>query len=264
MPAEMQAGGIAAPIRAATGRGVMTDPTMISTARVRELFDAKPKTWSAKYGPGGRLTDRLTQLVTAVEEQTKTRTRVLDLGCGTGELAMCLAAANWHVIGCDISKEMLDRAAQADKTHTVEWTRLDPSWHRLPFPDGTFGAIVASSVLEYLDDPAAVLRESARVLQPGGALLCTVPDLCHPVRWLEWLAGMAARGPGAKALGHHWPRLGSYVTYLQISRQRHSFRWWKETAARAGLRPCPASTVPADHAPLRLLGFAKPTSQDAS
>lgn len=242
----------------------MTEPTATSTAQVRKLFDAKAPTWSAKYAPGGRLTGRLAQLAAAVEEQTGTGTRVLDLGCGTGDLALCLAAAKRRVTGCDISMEMLDHAAQADKAQAVKWTRLDPSWQTLPFRDRTFGAIVASSILEYLDDPVHVLRECARVLQPGGMLLCTVPDLRHPVRWLECLAAVVARGPLGEALGHRRPRLGSYVTYLRISRQRHSSRWWRAAASRADLRPSPGPAVAAERAPLRLHGFVKPSSTGPS
>jgi 2-polyprenyl-3-methyl-5-hydroxy-6-metoxy-1,4-benzoquinol methylase len=238
----------------------MTERTATSAAQVRKLFDAKAATWSAKYAPGGRLTGRLAQFLTVVEERTETGARVLDLGCGTGDLALSLAAANRRVTGCDISVEMVDRAAQADEAQAVEWTRLDPSWQMLPFRDGAFSAIVASSVLEYLDDPASVLRECARILQPGGMLLCSVPDLRHPTRWLEYITAVVTRGLLGQALGHRGPRLGSYVTYLRISRQRHSSRWWRTTAACADLRPSPASAVTARRAPLLLLDFVKPKS----
>ena len=81
--------------------------------------------------------------------------------------------------------------------------------------------MVASSVLEYVSSPAVVLAECARVLRPGGVMLCTVPDLTHPVRWLEGLARLAALVPAVRSAGQRWPRLGRYLTYLTISRQRH-------------------------------------------
>jgi ubiquinone/menaquinone biosynthesis C-methylase UbiE len=241
-------------------RSAVNDETASSTAQVRQLFDAKAQTWSAKYAPGGRLTGRLARLAAAVEEQTRAGTRVLDLGCGTGDLAVCLAAANRRVTGCDISMEMLDHAAQAYRAEAVEWARLEPNWRRLPFRDGTFDAIVASSILEYLDNPVAVLRECARVLQPSGMLLCTIPDLRHPVRWLEFLVSLVACGPLGKVLCQRRTRLGSYVTYLRISQQRHSSRWWRAAAIRADLRACPVPAVAAERAPLRLLGFVKADS----
>jgi ubiquinone/menaquinone biosynthesis C-methylase UbiE len=242
----------------------VTDQTASSTAEVRQLFDAKAQTWSAKYAPGGRLTGRLARLAAAVEEQTRAGTRVLDLGCGTGDLALRLAAANRQVTGCDISTEMLDHAAQAYRAEAVEWTRLEPNWRTLPFRDGTFDAIVASSILEYLNEPVVVLRECSRVLQPGGMLLCTIPDLRHPVRWLEFLAAVVACGPLGRVLAQRRTRLGSYVTYLRISQQRHSSRWWRAAAVRANLRACPVPAVAAKPAPLRFLGFIKPGSAGPS
>ena len=66
-------------------------------------------------------------------------------------------------------------------------------------------------------------------------MLCTVPDLAHPVRWLEWAAGAIARLPAVQAAGTIWPRLGRYLTYLRISRQRRSAGWWCAIAAETGL-----------------------------
>ena len=115
--------------------------------------------------------------------------------------------------------------------------------------------MVASSVLEYVDDPAAVLRECCRVLRPGGVVLCTVPDPRHPIRWLEWLLDVAARVPLVRAAGRRWPRLDRYLIYLRISRQRHSSRWWDAAAARADLLDVPLPSGPMERSPLRLLTY---------
>jgi SAM-dependent methyltransferase len=235
----------------------MTDRTPDVAVQVRQLFDAKAATWPSKYAQDGRLAGRLTRLADAVTYHVPAGS-VLDLGCGTGELANAIAAAGLQATGCDISPEMLHRAAAADPSGTVDWVQLDPGWQVLPFGPGTFGAVVASSVLEYVKDPAMVLGECARVIRPGGIVLCTVPDLRHPVRWLERLLGTTARVPLVRTTGCRWPRLASYLTYLQTSRQRHSPLWWCTVAARSGLLDVPYPVDSPERSPLRLLIFRRP------
>jgi len=226
--------------------------------QVRRLFDAKAAMWPAKYAPDGRLTGRLTRLAAALSEHVPAAGRVLDLGCGTGELARAAAARGMRVTACDISEQMLRRAAQRDPGGAVEWVQLRLNWQTLPFQPRTFDAVVASSVLEYVDDPAAVLSECARVLRTSGVVLCTVPDLSHPIRWLEFLAGLAARLPWVRAASDRWPRCQRYLTYLRISRHRALARWWRTTGKQAGLYlvPCPPGLD--GRAPLRLLVFRVP------
>ena len=225
---------------------------------VQALFDAKAAGWPAKYGPGGPLAGRLARFAGAVEHQVDTGASVLDLGCGSGELARQLAAAGYRVTGCDIAPRMLSRAAASDDAHAVTWVTLAAGWRVLPFEPGSVDAVVAASVLEYVPDPFAVLRECARVLRPGGALLCSVPDVAHPVRWLEWPLALAARAPLGLLAGSTWPRLGWYLAYLRASRQRRRLSWWHAAGSRAGLRPAPWPARPAARAPLRLLAFTRP------
>ena len=226
--------------------------------QVRLLFDAKAATWPAKYAPDGSLTGRLAQFAEGLAGQVAAGGRVLDLGCGTGNLARAADAAGLRVTACDISAEMLRRATSGDRGGAVDWVSLEPRWARLPFESAAFDAVVAASVLEYVEQPIAVLRECARVLRPAGIMLCTVPDLRHPVRWLEWLAGAAAQAPPVAAAGGRWPRLDRYLTYLRISRQRRRAGWWCAVAARAGLLTVPNRVATAGHSPLRLLTFQRP------
>jgi SAM-dependent methyltransferase len=224
---------------------------------VLRLFDAKAATWSSKYAAEGRLTGRLTELVAAVELRVPPAGRVLDLGCGTGELARGLAARGYHLTGCDISAEMLDRADAHDTSRSVAWVRMPPGWQSLPFDPASFDAVMASSVLEYVDDPLAVLAECARIVRPSGAVICTVPDVRHPVRWLELLGSRAiqARPLGSRAT--HSTRLGAYASYLQVSRQRHGHQWWRRTGELCDLQLDRGSLAKARLSPLRLITFMR-------
>ena len=167
---------------------------------VLRLFEAKAATWPAKYAPDGPLAGRLASLSAAVSRYAQAGDRVLDLGCGTGELTRALAADGLRVAGCDISRQMLLRAPR-DRGGCAGWVQLEPGWRRLPFASAAFDVVVAASVLEYVAEPAAVLRECARVLRPGGVVLYTVPDLRHPVRWAEWCAQRLARCDGGAVWG---------------------------------------------------------------
>jgi SAM-dependent methyltransferase len=222
---------------------------------VLSLFEAKAAGWQAKYAPGGPLAGRLASLSAAVSRFARAGDRVLDLGCGTGDLARALAAAGFRVAGCDIAGQMLARAAR-QREGCAGWVRLAPGWRRLPFASASFDVVVAASVLEYVAEPAVVLRECARVLRPGGVVLYTVPDLRHPVRWAEWcaqrLSGVAG-GPSGEGRRSRW---NGYHAYLRASWQRHRVRWWLAASRGAGLRPVPGQAAGA-LSPLRLLASCR-------
>jgi len=230
--------------------------------QVRTLFDLKAGGWPAKYAMDGRLTGRLALLASTVRDLTRAGGELLDLGCGSGELARRLAADGYAVTGCDIAPAMVHQATEADRERAVRWIRLEPRWEALPLPAGSLDTVVAASVLEYVRDPPAVLAECARVLRPGGVLLCTVPNVAHPVRWLEWPLRLAARSPAgtaALASGAAGRRAGEYLTYLRISCQRRRISWWHAAGRRAGLEPVPMRRQPRQ--PLSLLILALPADR---
>jgi ubiquinone/menaquinone biosynthesis C-methylase UbiE len=98
--------------------------------------------------------------------------RVLDLGCGTGQLAHRLRRTDTHVrvVGCDFSAGMLRAAAARDPR--VAWVQGDAL--RLPFATAAFDAVVSTQAFHWFPDQARALWEIARVLRPGGAFVLTV------------------------------------------------------------------------------------------
>jgi len=238
------------------GRETTAEPDVL-TREVLRLFDIEAAGWSARYAPGGPLVGRLESLSAAVNSHTRAGDRVLDLGCGTGELARTLAAAGLRVTGCDISPQMLLRAARddaaTDQGGCVRWVRLEPGWQTLPFVAAAFDVVIAASVLEYVAEPGGMLRECARVLRPGGVVLYTVPDMRHPVRWAEWFAQRLACAMGPPS-GNGSRRWDGYRAYLRASLHRHRFRWWLAVSRSVGLylMPFPAYSAPST---LRLLTF---------
>lgn len=228
-------------------------PADVQAEEARQLFDAKAATWAAKYRPDGRLAGRRRQFAAELGSRLAGGSRILDLGCGTGDLTRQLAAAGFRATGCDIAPEMLRRASAADSRNMVTWTSLHPGWQQLPWAPATFDAVIAASVLEYTRAPGLILRECARVLRLGGILLCTVPDPAHPIRWMEAAARLAGRCPGVPVAAKRWSRLDQYLTYLGISTQRHPVHWWHEMAQQAGLW----SAAVSPGSPLRLLIFQR-------
>ena len=94
------------------------------------------------------------------------RSRVLDVGCGTGRWSALLASSGHDVAGIEPSSEMLRRA----RAH-VEADLREGKAEALPWPDANFDRIVYINVLHHVTDPLMALRESFRVLRPGGRLL---------------------------------------------------------------------------------------------
>lgn len=122
--------------------------------------------------------------------------RVLDVGCGTGQLTARLHAELGAalVFGCDASAGMLEQAKRGSTQ--VEW--LHSTAEHIPLPDGSVDAVLSTEAFHFFDQPAA-LREFHRVLAPGGHL---VVALVNPrTRIGTYLLDRNPVLPGAG----HWP-----------------------------------------------------------
>lgn len=97
----------------------------------------------------------------------------LDLGCGTGEDSRDLLDRGLSVVGFDGNAERITHARQIAPAATFV---LGDLRERLPFDDAEFDLVVASLSIHYFDwrTTEAIVAEIARVLQPGGKLICRV------------------------------------------------------------------------------------------
>jgi SAM-dependent methyltransferase len=97
---------------------------------------------------------------------------VLDIGCATGALLEKLRDRGWAVRGVEIGAPS---AAYARKNRGLDVSTLPLEENH--FPEKTFDLVLASHLIEHLNDPASFVREVYRVLVPGGRFLVTTPNI---------------------------------------------------------------------------------------
>ena len=112
--------------------------------------------------------------------------RVLDLGCGAGQLAFHLAEAGAaEVIGVDVSERMLS-LARSERAHP-RTTYLREPIESVAFPPARFELVVSSLAFHYVEDYRALVGRIARWLVPGGSLVFSTE---HPI----YMAGASGEG----------------------------------------------------------------------
>lgn len=130
--------------------------------------------------------------------------RVLDLCCGTGDMAFALRRQAGRqpiaIFGADFSHAMLQRAGVKSVGMRLRWIEADAL--RLPFSDGSFDLVTSAFGFRNLADYDAGLREIARVLKPGGE--CGILDFGEP-------KGIVGKGYRIY-FRHVLPRVGTLIS----------------------------------------------------
>lgn len=113
--------------------------------------------------------------------------RVLDFGCGVGQVVHKLTARGYQAYGVDISPIAIEQASEKGQGNfqTLKGKTL-------PFPDNFFGSVGCFNVLEHLSYPEHALKELVRILKPDGKIIITCPNFLRVM--------------GIK--GHHWHTTG--------------------------------------------------------
>ncbi len=97
------------------------------------------------------------------------RGRLIDIGCGTKPYEALLAPYVAEHVGVD----------HAHTPHDPSRIDIVASAYDIPVEDESFDTVLCTSVLEHLEEPAAALRESHRILRPGGIAVYSVPFIWH-------------------------------------------------------------------------------------
>jgi demethylmenaquinone methyltransferase / 2-methoxy-6-polyprenyl-1,4-benzoquinol methylase len=135
---------------------------------------------------------------------------VLDVATGTGAVAReLLRQKGCTVVGLDQSPEML---AEARRRLPESVELVEGSAERLPFPDASFDALTFTYLLRYVSDPAATLRELARVVRPGGTIAGLEFAVPHGVWRPLWELYVRVALPVAgRVISGGWAQVGDFL-----------------------------------------------------
>jgi len=208
----------------------------------RQLFDGLPPRYDRlaevlSFGQNGRWRKAMVGAVAG-----RPASRVLDVATGPGGVALQLALRTGaRVTALDVTPKMLN-AAQANMARSPGGERVDLVLGRaedLPFADATFDALTFTYLLRYVADPAATLRELARVVKPGG----TIASLeFHPPEGAPWhplwslYTGLVLPAAGWALGGREWLEVGRFLgPSISGHYQRYPVAWHVDAWRAAGI-----------------------------
>ncbi len=123
--------------------------------------------------------------------------KVLDVGCGVGQVVQRLIDAGYEANGVEVSEPNIVKAKQvSDRCRLYDGRSL-------PFDDATFDSVGALNVLEHVEEPEAFITEIVRVVRPGGKVVLSSPNFFRAIGFRDYHPSM--RGLGNKF--RNWRRL---------------------------------------------------------
>lgn len=128
----------------------------------------------------------MAKLVPLLVAQLPANETCLEIGIGTGRIALPLVDAGVRVVGVDISTEMLRKLIGKRDTSWPQIAVADAT--RLPFGDATFGSAIAAHVLHLIPEWRTAVAEVMRVTRPGGVFLASRGGADRP-QWYQDVVG---------------------------------------------------------------------------
>ncbi len=141
-----------------------------------------------RFWHGGKLT-MIDQLI---RPHLSIGSRLLEVGCGAGNLLLQATVPGSYPLALDLSMQALTfvRSRLREATFGAEapsgFACTQAVGEALPFADGIFDCVLLSEVVEHLEAPQISIREAVRVLRPGGRLLITTPNYRSFWPLMEW------------------------------------------------------------------------------
>jgi SAM-dependent methyltransferase len=160
---------------------------------VRARFGERVREWAANYseveprtlGPQS-LVSRHRFALEMVEAAVPCGSRILDVGCGTGEMVAKLTERGYEAWGVDLAEPMIAYASRRYGSGRFRVGDIE----KIPFDDSVFDAVVCLGVIEYLVDDEQALKEIRRVLKPGGSAIVSTPSAISPLHHMDRVVGV--------------------------------------------------------------------------
>lgn len=198
------------------------------------VFDRAADYYDATRGFPEGTADGAAQTIARTGQLTS-NSRILEIGIGTGRIALPLAPYVGPIIGIDLSRAMMQRLREKKTTENIHLAQADARY--LPYPSKTFDALLAVHVFHLIPNWQQVIAEAARVLAPNGVVLHCWNERAElfDVLWKTWSEHVP--DDRAQDVGLRWERNTDALTNLgwsedgapeqyvyQTSRTPHEFR----------------------------------------
>ena len=157
---------------------------------------------------------KLVMIDQLIRPHLRAGSRLLEIGCGAGNLLLQATVAGSYPVALDLSVQALTfvrsrlEEAEAAPAAPGGFGLTQAIGEFLPFRDNVFDGILLSEVIEHLEAPQVSIREAARVLCPGGRLLITTPNYRSFWPVMEWAVdrlNMAPKMAGEQHISRFHP-----------------------------------------------------------